>query len=233
MTYRYYSPVVERITGRPVEFFMQGPDHWLSTIHPDDRARLVAASARIISGGSVEEAEEYRILRPDGTVRWVRQRGCTEASRWVNPPRRRGVRHYRTKAGRREAAKHRALLHATIDCLPFDFFALGSDGRYFLQNAASKASWGDAAGKLPEEVCPNNEDLALWLDNNRRALCGETVEAEVTLTRHGEKRSYYNVIAPIRGETETYGILGVNVDITGRKRAEAALRQTHEELNDE
>ena len=64
---------MERITGYPGEFFLQGPERWLSTIHPDDRDRLAEASARIISDMSPhEEEDEYRIVRPDGTVRWVR-----------------------------------------------------------------------------------------------------------------------------------------------------------------
>jgi hypothetical protein len=35
--------------------------------------------------------------------------------------------------------KNRALLQATIDNLPFDFFAIGMDGHYTLQNATSNA----------------------------------------------------------------------------------------------
>ena len=70
--YRYYSPVVETITGYPPEFFMEDPSRWLSTIHPEDRPTLEAALGRITSGKSLHEAEEYRTVRTDGTVRWLR-----------------------------------------------------------------------------------------------------------------------------------------------------------------
>ncbi len=72
LAYHYNSPVVEKITGRPPEFFMSGRDQWLSTIHPQDHARVSQASDRVLSGRSDREEEEYRIVKPDGAVRWVR-----------------------------------------------------------------------------------------------------------------------------------------------------------------
>ncbi|WKZ18575.1 MAG: PAS domain-containing protein [Candidatus Jettenia sp. CY-1] len=71
-TYRYYSPVVEKITGRPLEFYVRGPEHWLSTLHPEDRTRLENALIRISVGKSAFEEEEYRIIKPDGTICWMR-----------------------------------------------------------------------------------------------------------------------------------------------------------------
>jgi PAS domain S-box-containing protein len=79
LTYRYYSPVVEKVTGRPPEFYYPGPERWLSTIHPADRPRMEAATARILSGQSDREEEEYRVVWPGGTVRWVRD--CVQAQR--------------------------------------------------------------------------------------------------------------------------------------------------------
>jgi two-component system, NarL family, sensor histidine kinase UhpB len=129
-----------------------------------------------------------------------------------------------------ELTKSRAILQATIECLPFDFFALGSDGRYILQNATCKSHLGDYIGKTPEEICPNEEDLAIWLANNRRAFSGEKVVGDVCFSYQGGKRFFHNVIAPIHSGETTYGILGVNIDITERKQAEEVLLKAHEEL---
>jgi PAS domain S-box-containing protein len=43
-------------------------------VHPDDRERVHAALTRAIRDGS-DYSEELRILRPDGSIRWIRNRG--------------------------------------------------------------------------------------------------------------------------------------------------------------
>jgi PAS domain S-box-containing protein len=69
--YRYHSSVVEKITGRPPEFYLQGPSAWLSTVHPEDRPRMQRAFERIRAGQEMRQDYEYRIVLPDGVVRWV------------------------------------------------------------------------------------------------------------------------------------------------------------------
>jgi len=71
MTYQFYSPVVKDITGRPPEFYMQSPDRWLSTVYEEDRPRMFQAFKRIVTGKSDRETEEYRVVLPDGSLRWL------------------------------------------------------------------------------------------------------------------------------------------------------------------
>lgn len=67
----YVSPAYERIWGRPCQELFIDPDAWLNTLHPLDRERVMAAISKQISG---EYDEEYRIIRPDGEIRWIRDR---------------------------------------------------------------------------------------------------------------------------------------------------------------
>ncbi len=69
----YVSPAYERIWGRPCAELYANPRGWLEAIHPEDRARVESAWAMQQATGSF--TEEYRILRPDGALRWIRDRG--------------------------------------------------------------------------------------------------------------------------------------------------------------
>jgi two-component system, cell cycle sensor histidine kinase and response regulator CckA len=65
----YMSPAFERIWGRPVHDLAKHPQVWVDSIHPDDRERVFATL-----GGDPNFDFEYRILRPDGSVRHIRSR---------------------------------------------------------------------------------------------------------------------------------------------------------------
>ncbi len=68
----YISPAYEEVWGRSCSDLSEVLQTWLDTIHPDDRARAVEAAVSVQSGGDYDL--EYRIVRPDGEVRWVRDR---------------------------------------------------------------------------------------------------------------------------------------------------------------
>ena len=65
----YINPAVQRLTGLPVEAFLGHNDKWFSLIHPDDLPRFERTLEGLKSQNSMEC--EYRLLRPDGGVRWV------------------------------------------------------------------------------------------------------------------------------------------------------------------
>jgi two-component system cell cycle sensor histidine kinase/response regulator CckA len=74
IAYRYYSPVVERITGRPASFYLPGPDQWMSTVHPEDQRELQTKVEGLVQRGPGEASAEYRVVLPNGDVRWVHDR---------------------------------------------------------------------------------------------------------------------------------------------------------------
>ena len=67
----YVSPGYERIWGRPVAHMLNREGGWLETVHPADQERVQKAIAQIMEGFPAEGRVEFRILRPDTTVRWV------------------------------------------------------------------------------------------------------------------------------------------------------------------
>ena len=67
----YISPAYEDIWGRPREQLRWNPAIWLEAVHPDDRKRVIGALVNLTRG---QCDVEHRILRPDGSVRWVRAR---------------------------------------------------------------------------------------------------------------------------------------------------------------
>ena len=69
----YVSPVYEEIWGRTCESLHQDPTSWITAVHPDDRARVQEAASRAADGQGFDE--EFRIHRPDGSVRWIHDRG--------------------------------------------------------------------------------------------------------------------------------------------------------------
>jgi PAS domain S-box-containing protein len=70
----YVSPAYERVWGRPCQGLYERPQSFLDAVHPDDRERARAAALEEHSRGEATDVE-YRVVRPDGSVRWVRDRG--------------------------------------------------------------------------------------------------------------------------------------------------------------
>ena len=52
-----------------------GYDRWLERVHPDDRDRVVASNRRFLESSSRSpQSDEYRVVLPDGRVRWIHER---------------------------------------------------------------------------------------------------------------------------------------------------------------
>lgn len=67
----YLNPAYERIWGRSASSLYTDPDSFINSIHPEDRARVVAGLPTQAQGNYMVE---YRVVRPDGEIRWVRDR---------------------------------------------------------------------------------------------------------------------------------------------------------------
>ena len=68
----YVGPKTSEIYGRPPTDLHRGAEFWIEAIHPDDKPSVIEAWQRMRAGGDFNL--EYRIVRPDGVVRWLNDR---------------------------------------------------------------------------------------------------------------------------------------------------------------
>jgi len=67
----FISMAYERIWGRTCKSVIEQPLSFVESVFPDDRAAVIAAFPKQIEG---KYDIEYRIVRPDGGIRWIRDR---------------------------------------------------------------------------------------------------------------------------------------------------------------
>lgn len=72
-TIEYVSPAYETIWGRSCQSLYDNSPSWLDLLHEDDRARVEQAFEAGRETGEYDV--DYRIIRDDGSVRWIRDRG--------------------------------------------------------------------------------------------------------------------------------------------------------------
>jgi PAS domain S-box-containing protein len=68
----YVSPAYEEVVGRPLKSLPANTDALNRIVHPEDRGRIDLALDALTRH---EHEVEYRIVRPDGSVRWMQSRG--------------------------------------------------------------------------------------------------------------------------------------------------------------
>ena len=72
----YINPTYETIWGRSRKSIYENDNAWRDAVHPADRKRVFAEFRRMVDGDpAFDNVSIYRIVRPDGTVRWVQHRG--------------------------------------------------------------------------------------------------------------------------------------------------------------
>jgi PAS domain S-box-containing protein len=68
----YVSPAFEEIWGRSRKELYRSPQAWSQAMHPDDGGQALRHSGGASNQGRLDLT--YRIIRPDGAIRWIRER---------------------------------------------------------------------------------------------------------------------------------------------------------------
>jgi PAS domain S-box-containing protein len=224
----YVSPAYETIWGRSCESLYAAPTSWMDAIHPDDRHQINSSITEQFDGNSV--TREYRIIRPDGEIRWIFAQltaicnDAGEVDRFIG---------FAADISDRKQAEEslrisEERLRTLINTLPMGVWARDANDRLVLQNHIDRALYGNKLGTTPEELGLPPEILAKKEDLNRRCQQGETVSYETHDLINGKEYSFLRIMTALPDQQGDVGLLGVVVDITQQKQVELALRNSEQ-----
>lgn len=200
----YGSPQYMTILGLPADTVLQAErDFTFVNVHPEDRGRLSAAiqAANDPSGTGIL-ALEYRIIRPDQSVRWVRARGQTHFAGQgenVHPYLAAGaiidITEAKTMADeiQRNSEELTNIIESTDDYI----WAVGRDGRMRFCNSAAKHHFIEYYGK----------DISVY-DNFIDMLPEQLASSFGIETQHQmmEGKTQFDVRTPVAGKIVSYSI---------------------------
>jgi len=227
----YVSPGYEKVWGRSCASLYLSPREWLDAVHPEDRDRVIRAS-RGQAGGGYDT--EYRIIRPDGAIRFVGDRAYPvrgpdgEVVRVVGVADDITTRRKAEDARRASDARFKAIYDAEPECVK----VVGADGIVQEMNAAGLAMV--EAGSVQEVAYQPLVRLLLpeyrapFEDLLRRAVEGESGRLEFEFRGlKGTHRWAETHATPLR-DPQGSGVrmLAVTRDITESKKAQEQHRQS-------
>ena len=244
MITRYGAGAAEIFGVTPAELEAPDRDFIARFIHPDDRAVALANYERYLGQiadvartgvAPVDYGGGYRIVRPDGEVRHLSE--IVESAFAEDGSLRYTIGTIQdiTERKRSEAAlaESRALLREVIDSVPATIAVRDVAGRYVFVNEALAKYHGRPVewfpGQSPQELYP--EDYVNHIRTADRAVAesGERMDFRESDYREasGRLRTWLASRAPIRGaDGQVKYVVSTGLDITERKQAEAARRES-------
>jgi len=225
----YLSPAYERIWGRSCESLYKNPKSFVDAVHPDDVDDVIEAMKKQEAGEPFDY--EYRIVRPDGDVRWIWDRGFPVPHPSGPPLRYVGVAEDVTV--RKETDEHIQLLARAIESTNEMVSVTDLNDRFTFVNKAFLRTYGyraeEVLGRTPAILQPpdliRESALEILRETRRGGWQGEIrnrrkdgSELIVSLNTSVIQDHHGRVI----------GLLGVARDITERLKSERAIREAEE-----
>ena len=225
----YLSPAYDRIWGYPREAVLKNPDPFImEMVLPDDRNVVIANRELLISGQSV--SYEYRIIRPDGSVRNIWDRAYPILDKKGRVYRTVGVGQDVTEWRRAEEALKEAkeYLNRIINCIGDPIFVKDREHKIVLANDAMCTFIGVKREELlGSALMPPGVEKSLWEQEELVFETGREFLTEDILTDdQGNSRSVMTKKSLLMDKNGNKQIVGVLRDITEHKRLEAQFLQS-------
>jgi PAS domain S-box-containing protein len=229
----YYSKAWQRMLGYSSDEITVSFEEWESRIHPEDKEATLAAAKECNDGKSESYSCEYRICCKDGTYKWVLDRGTVVSRNEAG----KSLRMIGTVSDISERKKVQAALlaseshlRAIIDNEPECIKIVDAHGRLKQMNPAGLAML--EVDSLDQIVGHSLSDLIVpeyrkaFAELHARVIAGESMQLEFEVIGFRGGRRWMETHAVPMLEHGENVLLAVTRDVTDRKRAEAALRDS-------
>jgi len=232
----YVSPAYEQIWGRTCDSLYKNPTSWMDAIHPEDSERVRETAINNRETSNFEN--EYRIVRPDGSIRWIRDRGFQVKDSQGQLYRLVGLAQDITERKQAESAirESEERFRILADSAPIILWIANAEGNNLFVNRKYREFFGSTSeqvegGKWQSLI--HKDDAAEYVEAFMRSMEDQTTfKAEARVLRtdrqwrwissHGEPR--------FSGDGEFVGFVGISMDITEQKEAELERKKLEERL---
>lgn len=236
----YVSPAYEQIWGRSCQSLYENYFTWIEAIHPEDQPGVREEFEKQVAGEKYDT--QYRVVRPDGSIRWIRDRGFPIAGPSGEPDRAAGIAEDITERKNAEIAVQQAqeklLLH--VDNSPLAVVEWDSQWRVVRWSAGAERMFGwknqELVGKhftdwefVYQEDVPAVRDFILQIIENRQR---QIFSKNRNYTKQGSVISceWYN--STLKDESGNItSVLSFALDVTEREQMQHSLQVNRERLD--
>ena len=214
----YVSPAYEAVWGRSCASLYQEPRSFLENVHPDDRAEVEANCDR---ARNQKSEQVFRVLRSDGSVRWVRSRAFAIQNEFGETYRVAGIREDITEIKQAEEALRQSekQLRSLFDQSPDIIKVVDEEGRILsMSRSLPELSVDEAVGRSSHDLLPPD-----YWKRYKKGLKKVFRKGKQDHFQYSTADSaWWDVrIVPIRREDVVHEAMVIHSDVTETKTLEA------------
>lgn len=234
----WWSPSLYDVTGLDPAV-APSIEAFLAHVHPVDRDTAQHALEQAREGTERLDIE-FRFIKEDGTTLWLVGRAELFRDARGEPSRLLGVTidTSQTRTAERERDHANAILNTFFECLPGAAYAKDREGRILLGNPGFEAAVGHPpeyfVGKTDLELLADTEQATTIMSHDRMVMeAGAVHQLEEDLRLpDGRLTHWLSVKTPFMTNSgEVQGIVGLSLDLTARRKAEAQMRYLADEVD--